>query len=105
MIGQALDQVGLGPCPGRNVLVRIDGAGSTHETIKSLVGRKVLYSVGFTLPMDTAALYHLIPEQVWTPAVDSDGRIRAAAEAVLPYCSGSLALGTNSATWLSATRL
>lgn len=80
VIGQALDQAGLGPCPGRKVLVRIDGAGSTHDTIDALARRKVSYSVGFTLPMDTAALYHLIPEQVWTPAYDNDGQIRDGAD-------------------------
>ena len=32
IIGRALDQAGLGPRPGRKVLVRIDGAGGTKET-------------------------------------------------------------------------
>jgi len=32
IIRRALDQAGLGPRPGRKVLVRIDGAGGTKET-------------------------------------------------------------------------
>ena len=32
IIRRALDQAGLGPRPGRRVLVRADGAGGTKET-------------------------------------------------------------------------
>ncbi len=39
IIRRALDQVGLGPRPGRKVLVRIDGAGGTKETIELLARR------------------------------------------------------------------
>lgn len=37
---------------------------------------RVAYSVGFTLPFDTSTPYHLIPERVWTPALDSDDAAR-----------------------------
>ena len=80
VIAAALDQAGLGPRPGRKVLIRIDGAGATHQTVETLVRRRVSYSVGFTLPMDTASLYQLIPDHVWTPAYDSAGGIRAGAD-------------------------
>lgn len=53
VIADALDQIGLGPRPGRRVLVRIDGAGSTKATLETLTRRRVSYSVGFTLPMNT----------------------------------------------------
>ena len=39
IIRRALDQAGLGPRPGRKVLVRIDGAGGTKETIEFLARR------------------------------------------------------------------
>ena len=80
VIRQALDQAGVGSRPGRTVLIRIDGAGSTHQTLEELVRRKVSYSVGFTLPLNTAELYHQIPDKVWTPAYDTDGNVRDGAD-------------------------
>ena len=38
------------------------------------------YSVGFTLPMDTTALYHLIPGWVWVPALNADSQAREGAD-------------------------
>ncbi|AZZ41150.1 IS1380 family transposase [Acidipropionibacterium jensenii] len=80
VIRQALDQAGVGSRPGRTVLVRIDGAGSTHQTLAELMRRRVSYSVGFTLPTDTPDLYAQIPESVWTPAYNSDGDVREGAD-------------------------
>jgi hypothetical protein len=67
------------PRPGRRVLVRADGAGGTKGFTKWLTGRRVAYSVGFTLPMDTPVLYRLVPESVWEPALNSDGDAREGA--------------------------
>src|SRR4051812_44954127 len=53
--------------PGKNVLVRIDGAGGTHELIAWLTRRRLSYSVGFSLLGDLAAIQAklaTIPEQV-----------------------------------------
>lgn len=80
VIRQALDQAGLGSRPGRTVLIRIDGAGATHQRLEELVRRRVSYSVGFTLPLDTAELYHQIPQDVWTPAYNSNGNVRQGAD-------------------------
>ncbi len=80
VIADALDQVGLGPRPGRRVLIRIDGAGATKATLETLTRRRVSYSVGFTLPMNTPDLYHLVPEHVWTPAYNTDGQPRHGAD-------------------------
>ncbi|AXE37794.1 hypothetical protein JS278_00602 [Acidipropionibacterium virtanenii] len=80
VIRAALDQAGAGGRPGRKVLIRIDGAGSTHQTLAELVRRRVSYSVGFTLPADTPQLYATVPESVWIPAYNSDGEIRAGAD-------------------------
>jgi hypothetical protein len=61
---------------GKSVLVRIDGAGSTHKVIDWLTRRRLAYSVGFTLPENTPDLLKLIPEEVWTPAYDAHDTIR-----------------------------
>lgn len=68
---------GINPTrPGKNLLVRADGAGGTKDFTRWLTGRRVQYSVGFTLPFNTPDLLTLIPEQVWTPAYDADGQVR-----------------------------
>jgi hypothetical protein len=61
---------------GHKVLVRIDGAGATHEVVDYLVARGLSYSVGFTLPDTTPDLLQRIPDSAWTPAYDSDGLVR-----------------------------
>ncbi len=62
--------------PGRKVLVRIDGAGATHQVLDWLTGQRLSYSVGFGLPTTTAKLLSLLPRQVWQVAYDSDGSVR-----------------------------
>ncbi|MEZ3162267.1 IS1380 family transposase, partial [Microbacterium sp. BWT-B31] len=59
--------------PGKGVLIRADSAGGTHEFLHWLTGRRLSYSVGFTLPYETPDLYRLIPEDLWEPALDADG--------------------------------
>ncbi|MDR1152654.1 MAG: IS1380 family transposase [Bifidobacteriaceae bacterium] len=71
---------GMGRRPGKKVLVRADSAGGTHEFVAWLTGQGLSYSVGFTLPFGTPELYRLVPEQVWTPAVDGDGGLRDGAD-------------------------
>jgi hypothetical protein len=61
---------------GRSVLVRVDGAGSTHELLDWLSARKLSYSVGFGLPEHTADLLARIPEGAWSPALDAEGEVR-----------------------------
>jgi len=61
---------------GKSVLVRIDGAGSTHKVIDWLTRRRLAYSVGFTLPENTPDLLKLIPDDVWTPAYDAYDQVR-----------------------------
>jgi hypothetical protein len=41
-----------------------------------LVGQRLSYSVGFTLPDSFAATLALIPDQAWTPAYDADRQPR-----------------------------
>jgi hypothetical protein len=65
-----------GTRPGRRVLVRADAAGGTHGFLAWLTGQRLSYSVGFGLPDDIADRLTLIPDHVWTPAIDADGEIR-----------------------------
>ena len=51
----ALAQLPGGRRPGKNVLIRIDGAGGTHELLSWLTRRRLSYSVGFSLPGDLAS--------------------------------------------------
>jgi len=75
VISAALAQLPGGRA-GKSVLVRIDGAGSTHKVIEWLTGRRLAYSVGFTLPENTPDLLRLIPDHVWTPAYDAVDDVR-----------------------------
>ena len=82
VIRAALAQLPGGRRRGKNILVRVDGAGGTHELLNWLTRRRLSYSVGFTLPgdLDTIrAKLAEVPEQAWTPAYDADGQIRPGA--------------------------
>jgi hypothetical protein len=64
------------------VLVRIDGAGGTHELLAWLTRRRLSYSVGFSLPGDLAGIQKTlaaIPDTAWEPAYDADGQPRPGA--------------------------
>jgi Transposase DDE domain group 1 len=79
VLAEALAQLPSAPGyrVGRQVLVRTDTAGCTHEFVAHLHARRLSYSVGFFLP-DTTAI-DLIPASAWTPAYDADGGIREGA--------------------------
>src|SRR3954454_17554643 len=75
----ALAQLPGGRRPGRNVLVRVDGAGGTHELLAWLTRRRLSYSIGFSLPGDLASIQAklaTIPDDLWEPAYDADGQPR-----------------------------
>jgi hypothetical protein len=80
VIRSALSQLpadnAVGHRSGRSVLIRIDGAGSTHELLDWLTARNLSYSVGFGLPDHTAELLKKIPAQAWSPALDAEGEVR-----------------------------
>jgi hypothetical protein len=61
---------------GRKVLVRIDGAGCSHQVVNYLHARAMSYSVGFTLPQHTPKLLKLVPDSAWTPAYDAHDEVR-----------------------------
>ena len=65
-----------GTRPGRKVLIRIDGAGSTHAVLDWMTGQRLSNSVGFCLPANTSDLLEHIPKDVWAPAYDAHDKIR-----------------------------
>lgn len=65
-----------GTRPGRRVLVRVDGAGGTHELVDWLERQRLSYSLGFTLPGNTAQLLTKIPDPLWLPALDANDKER-----------------------------
>jgi hypothetical protein len=65
-----------GTRPGRKVLIRADAAGCTHELLKWIVGQRLSYSVGFTLPDNLTEALAQVPEQAWQCAYDADGEPR-----------------------------
>jgi len=60
------------------VLIRADSGGGTHEFLTWLTrpGRRLQYSVGFTITGEVADAIGKIPARAWTPAYDSDGAVR-----------------------------
>jgi hypothetical protein len=74
----------------RRVLVRADSGGGTHDFLQWLTkpGRRLQYSVGFTITDDIQEAIAKVPDRAWTPAYDSDGQVRDGAwVASLPACS------------------
>jgi hypothetical protein len=59
----------------RRVLIRADSGGGTHEFLNWLTrpGRRLAYSVGFTMTDDVCDAIGKIPARAWTPAYDADG--------------------------------
>lgn len=78
----ALAQLPGGHTRGKKVLIRVDGAGGTHELLAWLTRRRLSYSVGFSLPGDLASIQAklaAIPDQLWEPAYDAEGQLRPGA--------------------------
>jgi Transposase DDE domain group 1 len=62
----------------RRVLIRADSGGGTHEFLAWLTrpGRRLAYSVGFTITDQAQDAIGKIPARAWTPAYDGDGQVR-----------------------------
>jgi hypothetical protein len=62
----------------RRVLIRADSGGGTHEFLAWLAkpGRRLQYSVGFTMNDDVQEAVGKVPARAWTPAYDGDGQVR-----------------------------
>lgn len=61
------------------MLVRIDGAGCTHDLVEWLTRRRLSYSVGFTLPTDFEKTLKRVPKTAWTQAYNGEGQVREGA--------------------------
>ncbi|WP_425954627.1 IS1380 family transposase [Xylanimonas sp. McL0601] len=61
----------------RKVLIRTDGAGSTHKLVQWLATQRLSYSVGFVLPDNTPDLLkHIDKVGAWTEAYDARDQVR-----------------------------
>jgi Transposase DDE domain group 1 len=81
VLGRAIAQIPA--AHRRQLLIRADGAGATHDLLdwltaqNQLRGRRVEYSVGFgTKNQALTSAITAIPEKVWTPAITADGEVR-----------------------------
>lgn len=65
----------------RQVLIRTDSGGGTHEYLNWVTrpGRRLAYSVGFTITEDMQEAILAIPARAWTAACDAEGRVRPGA--------------------------
>jgi hypothetical protein len=65
----------------RRVLIRADSGGGTHEFLAWLArpGRRLAYSVGFTMTDDICDAISKVPARAWTPAYDCGGLVRPGA--------------------------
>jgi hypothetical protein len=63
------------------VLIRADSGGGTHDFLAWLAqpGRRLSYSVGFTITEDIASAIGKVPAAAWTPAYDAGGQVRPGA--------------------------
>ncbi len=76
VLTDALAQMAAG-----HVLVRADGAGSTHAFLNWLTGknsprRSMQYSIGWRIDGDDHAAITALPDTGWTPALNADGEVR-----------------------------
>ena len=71
----------LGQLPAamrRRTLIRADSGGGTHGFLTWLTrpGRRLQYSVGFTITDEAQHAIMRLPARAWTPAYDGDGQVR-----------------------------
>ncbi len=65
----------------RRVLIRADSGGGTQDFLAWLAkpGRRLAYSVGFTITEDIQQAILTLPGRVWEPAYDPGGQVRSGA--------------------------
>lgn len=65
--------------PHKQVIIRTDSGGGTHEFLDWVTARRIKYSIGFNLTDDICAAILALPEHVWQCAYDADRRPRRGA--------------------------
>jgi Transposase DDE domain group 1 len=62
----------------RRVLIRAGSGGGTHDFLNWLTapGRRLAYTIGFTITGDVQEAIGKIPARAWTPAYDGGGQVR-----------------------------
>jgi Transposase DDE domain group 1 len=65
----------------RRVLIRADSGGGTHDYLTWLTkpGRRLAYSVGFTITDEIQQAILTLPGRVWEPAYNAEGQVRPGA--------------------------
>jgi hypothetical protein len=77
-------RLGLAQMPRRlrrRVLIRTDSGGGTQDFLAWLTkpGRRLAYSVGFTITEEVQQAILTLPDRVWEPAYDGGGQVRPGA--------------------------
>ena len=84
VLGQAIAQIPANH--RRDLLIRSDAAGASHDLLEwitsqnSVRGRRVEYSVGFSVTAPIRQAIAIAPEAAWGPALNLSGDIRDGAE-------------------------
>lgn len=63
----------------KQVIIRTDSGGGTHEFLDWVTARRVKYSIGWGLTDDICAAILALPEHVWQAAYDADRQARPGA--------------------------
>jgi hypothetical protein len=103
VLTEALNQVPLKY--RQKILVRIDGAGATHDLLDHLDGlntlwRTVRFTVGWTITDTDEAAIAALPETDWTDSLRQDGKATTTAGA-----AELTGLNTRTDTWTAGLRL
>ena len=60
----------------KQVLIRADSGGGTHEFLTWIASRRLKYSIGFNLTEEICEAILELPEEMWEVAYDADGQVR-----------------------------
>ena len=112
---EAISQIPDAERHGQPILVRCDGAGATKEWLAQLrryrdeQGLDLRFSVGFTVTNQVKDAIAVLPESVWTVAVDAAGKPRPVDETGLPVAQVAeltlLLPGLTKAGWPAGMRV
>jgi hypothetical protein len=103
VLGEAIAQLPV--TYRRKILVRVDGAGATHDLLQHLeqmnrLWRTVRFTVGWTITDTDETAIAALPEQAWTNSLNQDGT--ATDQAQVAELTG---LNQRAANWIGGLRL